>query len=236
MESHAVATDLIRRLLSKPTSDHERLRSRLLQEHRIDLVLDVGANEGSFALALRASGYAGRIVSFEPLARVFGKLENRSQLDEKWESLQLAVGLKPETATLNVAGNWASSSLLPMNARHEVAEPRSTYIASEQCEVVTLDSLGPPLIELTDRAYLKVDVQGSELDVLRGAEKVLGQVQVIQAELSLLPLYDGAPLLESMVSYLDERSFALLGVTPAFVDGTTGAILQVDGIFARVTG
>jgi hypothetical protein len=49
-------------------------------------------------------------------------------------------------------------------------------------------------------------------------------------------LYDGAPLLDSMVRYLDERRFGLLGLAPAFVHATTGAILQVDGIFARFIG
>jgi FkbM family methyltransferase len=236
MEGDAVAADLIRRVLHKPASDHERLRSQLLRERHIDLVLDVGANEGSFALDLRGSGYTGRIVSFEPLARVFSKLESRSKLDDKWESLRLAVGSEAHPATLNIAGNWASSSLLPMNTRHSLAEPRSAYIDTEQCEVVTLDEIAPRLIDPSDRGYLKIDVQGSELDVLRGAERTLDQVEVIQAELSLLPLYDGAPLLDSMVRYLDERRFGLLGLAPAFVHATTGAILQVDGIFARFIG
>jgi hypothetical protein len=39
-----------------------------------------------------------------------------------------------------------------------------------------------------------------------------------------------------VVRYLDERRFALLGLAPAFVDPTTGALLQVDGLFARVSG
>jgi FkbM family methyltransferase len=235
VEGDAVSANLIRRAAHKPASDHEKLRSRLLRERRIDLVLDIGANEGSFALDLRASGYTGRIVSFEPLARVFAKLEGRSKLDGSWESLQLAVGSEPRTATLNIAGNWASSSLLPMDTRHLLAEPRSAYIGSEECEVVTLDGLGRGLIDRSERAYLKVDVQGSELDVLKGAEEILEQVEIIQAELSLLPLYDGAPLLGSVVRYLDERHFGLLALAPAFVHATTGAILQVDGIFARVT-
>jgi hypothetical protein len=123
-----------------------------------------------------------------------------------------------------------------MDARHRRAEPRSEYVGSEECEVVTLDGLRERLIDPAEHAYLKLDVQGSELDVLKGAEEVLDQVEVIQAELSLLPLYDGAPLLGPVVRYLDERRFGLVGLTPAFVDRSTGAILQVDGIFTRVTG
>jgi hypothetical protein len=102
--------------------------------------------------------------------------------------------------------------------------------------VVTLDGLARHLIGPDDKAFLKIDVQGSELDVLKGATEILDQVEIVQTELSLLPLYDGGPLLDSVVRYLDERRFALLGLAPAFVDPTTGALLQVDGLFARVSG
>jgi FkbM family methyltransferase len=236
MESDALATSLIRRILGRPATspDNEDLRSRLLEERGITLVMDVGANEGLFSERLRAAGYEGRIVSFEPLAEMFAKLASRSANDDNWESFQLAVGSEPYAATLHVAGNWASSSLLPMNKRHWLAEPRSAYVDDEPCQVVALDGMLDTLIGPDDRIYLKVDVQGSELAVLRGAERLLEQVEVIQAEMSLMPLYDGGPLLGAVVSYLDERRFGLLGLAPAFVHPTSGVILQVDGIFARV--
>ena len=234
VEGNALATDLIRRIRHPREPAQDRLRARLLRERRIDVMLDVGANEGLFSERLRTAGYKGRILSFEPLAEMFAKLDSRSERDGKWESFRVAVGSEPQTATLHVAGNWASSSLLPMNERHRLAEPRSVYVDTEPCEVVTLDGIGTDLIGGNDRIYLKVDVQGSELAVLQGAERLLRQVEVIQAELSLMPLYDGAPLLESVVAYLDGRRFALLGLAPAFVHPKTGAILQVDGIFARI--
>ena len=192
--------------------------------------------EGQFALDLRAGGYSGRIVSLEPLGQAFDKLQSRSNLDGKWESLKVAAGSKPGATTINVARNSVSSSLLPMNTRHAVAEPRSAYVDDEPCEVVTLDGLAGHLIGPDDKAFLKIDVQGSELDVLKGATEILDQVEIVQTELSLLPLYDGGPLLDSVVRYLDERRFALLGLAPAFVNPTTGALLQVDGLFARVSG
>jgi FkbM family methyltransferase len=204
-------------------------------ERDINVVLDIGANEGLWALRLRAAGYRGRIVSFEPLERAFAKLEAQSREDEHWVSFRVAVGSEAREATLNIAGNWASSSLLPMNTRHWLAEPRSAYVGSEPCEIVTLDGFEGELVGPSERAYMKLDVQGSELDALRGAGKVLDRVEIIQAEMSLLPLYDHAPLLGSVVRYLDERGFGLRGLEPAFVDPTSGVILQVDGIFARVS-
>lgn len=81
---------------------------------------------------------------------------------------------------------------------------------------------------------MKLDVQGFELEVLRGAVRTLEQIEVLEAELSLVPLYDGAPLFGDVVRYLDERNFGLLGREPGFADPRTGALLQVDGLLARI--
>jgi FkbM family methyltransferase len=186
-------------------------RGQLIGERRIDLVLDVGANEGRFALGLRRDGYAGRIISFEPLTNAFAKIEVASADDPSWECLQLALGAAPGRATLNVAANWASSSLLPMNRRLRRAEPRVAYVGTEECSVATLDQLSPHLLDSEERLYLKLDVQGFELEVLRGAAATLGRVEVLDVELSLAKLYRGAPLKEEVVGYLAARHFALLG-------------------------
>jgi FkbM family methyltransferase len=226
-----VQSGLRRTGLRRPPGDE---RGRLLRRRGIDVVLDVGANEGLYALRLRAAGYRGRIVSFEPLSAMFAKLADASAPDPDWQVLRVALGARAGVATLNIAGNWASSSLLPMSERHRTAEPRSTYVDVEECPLATLDGLREEVLRPGERAYLKLDVQGSELDVLRGGERTLEQVDVVQAETSLVPLYDGAPLFGDVVAYLDGREFALVAVEPAFVDPATGAILQLDGLFTRV--
>jgi FkbM family methyltransferase len=234
------ADDLIRRAVrsglrrARRRQPREDQRVRLLRERGIDVVLDVGANEGLYALRLRTAGYRGRIVSFEPLSAMFAKLADASADDPDWEALRVALGAEPGTATLNIAGNWASSSLLPMRERHRLAEPRSAYVAAEECAVATLDGLREEVLRPDERAYLKLDVQGSELDVLRGGARTLEQIEIVQAETSLVPLYDGAPLFGEVVAYLDEREFSLVAVEPAFVHPATGAILQLDGLFTRV--
>ena len=210
------------------------LRLQNIQDRNLEVLLDVGANEGLFAQRLRANGYRGRIVSFEPLSAMFAKLEAAAADDPNWICVNIALGAKTDRLQLNRAGNWASSSFLEMNPRHSEAEPRSAYVGTEECEVARLDDLRAKLFEPRERAYLKLDVQGYELEVLRGAVQTLEQVEVMEAELSLVPLYDGAPLFGEVVSYLDERGFALLGLEPGFADSRTGALLQVDGLFARV--
>ena len=70
-------TGLIRRTANRIGIDMHRHRpqetetgrlSAMLENHSVDLVLDVGANIGQFALALREAGYKGRLLSFEPLS------------------------------------------------------------------------------------------------------------------------------------------------------------------------
>ena len=196
-------------------------------------MLDVGANEGAFARRLRADGYDGRIVSFEPLAAAFALLERAAADDGDWRCLRVALGSETGTATLNVSGNLASSSFLPLAAEAEAAEPRTAYVGREEVEVTTLDALRADALGPGERALLKLDVQGLELEVLRGAERTLEQVHVVEAELSLARLYEGAPLIGEVVGELDRRGYALLALQPAFVHPRTGALLQLDGLFAR---
>ena len=87
-----------------------------------------------------------------------------------------------------------------------------------------------------DALYLKLDVQGFELEVLHGAEEVLPQVLVVESELSLAHLYENGATLVDVVGHLDARGFELVSLEPAFVDERDGRLLQVDGIFTRSAG
>lgn len=211
-------------------------RARLIEERGIGLVLDVGANTGPSAHALRRAGYTGRIVSFEPQSAAYDVLEAACRSDAAWECRKLAVGAADGEAELHVSGNSSSSSLLDMEGEHLSAAPESRYVASERVAVRRLDSLRHDLVRPSDRVYLKLDVQGLELDALRGAEETLTQTSIVESELSLVPLYHGAPDLMEVVNYLADRGFNLLSLEPAFVDPHDGRLLQVDGLFARSRG
>jgi FkbM family methyltransferase len=207
-----------------------RPRSRLAG---IDLVLDVGANEGSFGRALRNEGYAGRIVSFEPLSLAYAKLERSAEADPAWQCMRVALGAQSGRAVLNVAGNWASSSFLPMKRRLRRADPRFAYVETEEVDVAALDDLRPRFVEPNDRLYVKLDVQGFELEVLRGAEETLVQADALDVELSLTRLYDGAPLMDDVVDYIGARGFSLIETEPTFIHPKKRKTLQVDGLFVR---
>jgi FkbM family methyltransferase len=212
-----------------PRNFLELRRPLLLDEERIDVVLDVGAGDGGWAQGLREHGYAGRIVSFEPLPQSFDALDGRH--DERWDAYRLALGAEAGPRELRVSANRVSSSLLPMAERHLRAAPESAVTGSIEVDVARLDDLD--VLRHGERAYLKIDVQGAELDVLRGAAATLAAVRLLEAELSTVTLYERQALLGEVVQHVQEEGFELIGLERAFRDRATGDVLQVNGLFRR---
>jgi len=205
----------------------------IITRQDVDLVLDIGAAHGTYGRWIREAGYEGRICSFEPLSKPFRLLSAMASTDPLWTCRRVALGAEPGTAEMNVAGNSLSSSLLPMAERHKRSAPESVYVGTETVEVRTLDEVWDEIVGDARKPYLKIDVQGYELEVLRGAERALPNVHGVQAELSLVPLYVGAPAWSEVIEYLQGRGFHPSGIEPAYSDPKTGETLQIDGIFTR---
>lgn len=205
----------------------------LLHLQHVDMVLDVGASVGNYGKRIREAGYEGPICSFEPLSAAFRQLERNTAGDPLWQCRNLALGPEPGTAEINVAGNSESSSLLAMEERHEQAAPSSVYIGTETVEVTTLDAVWDEVAGDAKRPFLKLDVQGYELETLRGGSNVLARLYGVQAELSLVPLYEGGPLWLEVVQFMSDHGFHVAGLEGGYTDPETGEMLQADAIFIR---
>jgi len=216
------------------SSDMARM-NRLFLYNQIDLVLDVGANKGQYAKYLREAGYAGRIVSFEPLSTAYAALLKASKKDPRWDvAPRAAIGNKDGEIKINISKNSESSSALPIHELHVQASPNSAYIDSEIVKLYKLDSIAEHYLNDTYQAiYLKMDVQGFELQVLEGASRILPRVKMLQLELSLVPLYQGEPLIRTMLEKVDALGYELYAVIPGFTDMKSGRLLQLDGIFIQ---
>jgi FkbM family methyltransferase len=208
-------------------------RAKLLRSERIDRVLDVGANAGQYAQRLRAAGFTGRIVSFEPLADAFAALERAAANDPRWDARRLALADTDGERMIHISANSWSSSLLDMGARHLASAPESAYVGTESVATARLDSIWDDVVGPGERTFLKLDVQGFEMHVLRGAASRLDCVMGVQAELALVHLYEGDALWRDVVGHLEAHGFELAGLEPGFEDPQTGRMLQVDGIFLR---
>jgi FkbM family methyltransferase len=205
----------------------------LLSSLRIDLLIDIGANKGQYALSRRRSGYRGEILSFEPLHAAHAKLLALAQEDKNWTVAdRMALGDRSGEVEINVAQNSASSSLLPMLDAHLAAAPHSRYIAREIVPLCRLDDVLGSTVD-GRKIFLKLDVQGFERSVLNGAERTLGASSALQLEMSLLPLYQGETLMPEMQQLLRSKGFVLWDLQPGFRDPVTGRLLQVDAVFAK---
>lgn len=218
-----------------PELDWERNFLRQLQAHQVSVVLDVGANSGQYATGLRENGYTGRIVSFEPLSGPYATLQRNASTDPHWDTRHCALGDTDGTISINVAGNeGASSSALPMLQRHQDAFPPANYVGTEEVPIHQLDSVVAEVLRPNDVAFLKIDVQGFEKQVLDGAESTVKDRCVgLQLELSFQPLYEGGMLIREALELVDSLGFTLAALLPGFTDPRNGRMLQADGIFFR---
>jgi FkbM family methyltransferase len=208
---------------------------RLLEYHRVNCVVDVGANDGGFATAIRGLGYSGRIISFEPLIEPFESLRRQASEDGNWEALQFAVGDTNSEVTINISGNAGqSSSVLPMLEAHTDVAPNSRYVGTERVVQQRLDGILPQLgIGPGSRTFLKVDVQGYERSVLDGASGLFADSLIVglQLELSLLPLYGGAMTYREAMDRAEGLGMTLMGLDPVFADPKSGQLLQADAVY-----
>lgn len=217
-------------------ADPSRRRIKIMRHHDIQTVVDVGANIGGYGAELRETGFSGKIISFEPTSLAYEQLAVRAQADGYWRTFNAALGERDGEVTINVAANRAeSSSLLPMLKLHDECAPYARYVSTEKVHITTLDNALFEEIDTIGRIMLKIDAQGYEHMILRGSARLLRKVELIECELSLVPLYEGQLIFPEMTGLLKSVGFEPIQFMPGFTDPLSGHNLQVDGIFARLS-
>jgi FkbM family methyltransferase len=203
----------------------------------VSTVLDVGANVGQYGELLFQTGFAGTLISFEALPDAHRKLQLNADKQPRWKvARRAALGSNKGQIEINIAANSVSSSVLPMKDTHLNAAPESQYVGRHLVDVERLDELALSLLPPTGRLMIKIDTQGYEMEVLKGSTGLLPRTSAIQLELSLVPLYDGAPTFVEMISFLQSHGYELFSLVPGFKDARTGKLLQMDGFFVRSGG
>lgn len=218
---------------ASPLDSAAARRRRLLDDHDVDTVVDVGASYGYYALALRASGYERSIVSFEPLHAAFNALSAKAQRDASWRCHRIAIGDESREIDLNVAANSVMSSLLDHTEALGRFHPEAIAVSRETVQLARLDDLASTMFPDGSSFFLKLDVQGYELPALDGAHSFLDRCVGLEVEISLQELYDGQARASEILQRLESKNWHCVGIDPVFVDAETGFVLQADALFAR---
>lgn len=219
-----------------PRAPQTAYLKRLLETLGIDCVLDVGANVGQFRDYLRLEvGYQGMIVSFEPHPDCFAACKAASEADDKWEVFALALGeVVGKTEFHLMKDSQFSSFLQPDNALAPHYEGSNQIERVVSVDVARLDDLLPDLLSrlACQRPFLKLDTQGFEAEVLRGAAKVQAIIPALQAEVSNVPIYRNIRGMEATLADMREAGWRLGCLFPTNPDQFPTCV-DFDGYFLR---
>jgi len=210
----------------------------LFRRLEVQCVLDVGANRGQYRQLLRERvGYQGLIVSFEPVAQNVAALRAQAQADPRWMIRGHALGSTDTQMDINVMkADLLSSFLSPDPSMVPMFRPVNVVDRTERVEMRTLDSVIGDLGDLRN-IYLKLDTQGFDLEVIRGAAATLPRVRALQTEISMQPLYRNAPSYRETLAELTARGFAITAMAPIVRDDRMRVVefdcVMVNGAPAR---
>ena len=203
-----------------PEANFER---GLMQRLNIDCVFDVGANVGQYAAHLRrVIGFKGTILSFEPNPAAFKDLQRAAMSDPSWHCYPFALGAISKSDILNVTKADVFSSIRrPLQDEGRHFADSSQVEEQVEIEVYALeDCLDQLRSEFSfARAFLKLDTQGYDLEVLKGAGLSINTFVGAQSEVSFVPLYEHQPTAHESINAFRAAGLEivdLFNVHPAF--------------------
>jgi FkbM family methyltransferase len=191
-------------------------------------IVDIGANKGQFALLAAELFPGATIYCFEPLEEPAARL--RKMLGTGVKLFETAIGGSESQGIIHVSRRDDSSSLLPIAKQSDVfpgTELREKRVVSVAplTKYLSFENLNQP-------ALLKIDVQGYELEVLKGCDPFLFLFRYIYLECSFIELYHRQALADDVILYLIDRNFRLSGVYNQ-VEDCNGRPVQADFLFTN---
>lgn len=183
-------------------------------------IIDVGAYEGDWTRLVR------RVFPDVPVLMVEAQPSKRARLEDVCSEL---ADVRYAPALLGRSKGESKRFFLMETGSSMFSENSDAPRSETELTTSTLDDVAG---DVAPGAFLKIDVQGAELEVLAGAERTLASCEVVQLEVAILPYNQGAPSILDVLRYMDERNFTPLDVSgfsrPNGVD-----LAQLDLLFCR---
>lgn len=192
--------------------------------------VDVGAHRGHWTEMLKGIFPEAEVLLIEPQPELAGALDELCARLPGLRWVATAAGAREETRLQTIWEDLQGSSFLP---RHDPA--REARGEQRPAPVRRLDDL---LAESGGRApdLVKLDVQGFELEVLRGCPSIFGKTEVFVLETSLYAFLDDIPLLREVIEFMAERGYEIYDIAGQIRRPIDGALGQLDIAFARRNG
>jgi FkbM family methyltransferase len=202
-----------------------------LQRLPFDFILDIGANVGQFALAARSAKPLVPIISFEPQPEPAGRFRRLFSGDSATTLFEVEIGNRVEIVDMHVSARNDSSSLLPITRLQTDIFRGTDSVGVIKVNVAPLSNFVSTVLGCA--GLMKIDVQGYELEVLRGSMDVLPTIRWVYIEASFVELYGGQSLAGSIIDFLQPHGFYLSSIAHPFCDGN-GNMVQGDFLFSRI--
>lgn len=207
-------------------AEHRHVLSRDL-----GTVVDVGANRGQFALAVRRWAPKAHVISFEPLPGPASIFRSVFFGDDNVSLHQAAVGPASVRQKMHISARDDSSSLLPISSIRTTMFPGTGEVATTEVRVGPLEEF-VKAEKLRSPSMLKLDVQGFEYEALIGCESMLPRFDWLYCECSFVEFYSGQKLAWEVIDWLAAKGFRLEGIFNLSYD-SNGQTIQADFLFRR---
>jgi FkbM family methyltransferase len=192
------------------------------------IILDVGGGQATTAEIFSRYFPNQKVYIFEPIKHNIEAIEKASSRTLNWNIIHKAVGNQVGTTFINIAQRVTASSLLDMNAN---AEGYGDILQLQNREAIELTTLDHEIRPDTPVLILKMDVQGFELEVLRGGIETLKRTQIVIVEINNHDGYKNAPTYYEIDEFLRQQGFVLQDLLPNI--RINGKLQDWDAIYIK---
>lgn len=197
---------------------------------QIETAVDVGANEGSWSVAVAILARPSKIIAVEPAPEAAQRLRSALAGTPGAVVVEAAVTDTRGSGTLNITRHSHNVSLAKPRSQEMDSLYGGGYEVRDRIvvETRTLDDItaGLPAISL-----LKIDVQGFERAVLEGAPQALAKTRWLLIEVNFRSHYEGDSLFAELHEQLAASGFVLTGLSRPRIEG--GVALWCDALYTR---
>lgn len=192
-------------------------------------ILDIGGLDGYTAILLSKSFPSATIHTFEPVKQSFEMLLQNVAFYKNIQCYNFGLGSEAKELEINITAGIASSSLFPIN--EELKDVYSDIIRKQRKETILIKKLDDLFGESELFSLMKIDVQGFELEVLKGAKKILERTSIVVLEMQNHHSYVGAPQYFDLDKFLREAGFELFDMVLGL--RKENQLYEWDGIYVK---